>query len=651
MAKNNDRKLIELLPGYLQTEPLSKFFSSTVDHLFQPEDADFLTGYIGNKPSWYNSTTDFYINEPDKFRTNYQLSPTPISKNYLTGSVTNSIFYEDLLNQIEFQGGLVENHNRLFEQEYYSWAPPIDIDKFVNFNNYCWLPNGPDAIELLNTTDLLSNAVNCATYTYTGNVKYASTGIIANITLVFSSGIKIIPTQDVSLHLNNLEYIVEGVGRSIKLVNYNTQLNTNWDTTGWSVSGWDGQELSNTQLYVTIARDSLDINQWSLSNKWFHFDIVSISNTVLTDLYSNQARRPIIEFNSGIRLWNYGFNSRGAVDVVDNVTTDIFGSIVGNSAYTIDGISLIDGMRILVLADITPSVYGRIYTVNGQSAGSMYLTLDTNNNSTGQAIYGDRVTVKFGVTFQNINVWFNGINWIYNGQQQFGIIAPLFELYDIDGISLADPSVYPNSNFAGSNVFSYSIDINAVVDPILGITIELDQFGDFVFNNNLNTDIITYTTNNTTVNDIGYLFAMIINKTDELYINSWYKSPNSSRQYIINEFTVTDLVTTTFIIDQIPAVMEKNTLPTIFVSIIDNNNNKTILQNTIDYVVVNNSVKILVDLNENYRIIIKSWNPSTSSVINGYYELPLNLTANPNNLNIYTISRGSFLTHFSRKAK
>ena len=152
------RKIIELLPSYLRSDALQKVFSATVDNLFQPESVEFLSGYIGSKPSWYDASKDFYISESDAFRQNYQLSPTPVSKDPQTGQISNALFYQDLLRQLAFQGALTNNHDRLFRQEYYSWSPPIDLDKFVNYANYFWLPNGPDAITLLDSTDLMRHA-------------------------------------------------------------------------------------------------------------------------------------------------------------------------------------------------------------------------------------------------------------------------------------------------------------------------------------------------------------------------------------------------------------------------------------------------------------------------------------------------------------
>ena len=43
-------------------------------------------------------------------------------------------------------GANTSNHARLNKQEFYSWDPHIDWDKFVNFQNYYWMPDGPDTI-------------------------------------------------------------------------------------------------------------------------------------------------------------------------------------------------------------------------------------------------------------------------------------------------------------------------------------------------------------------------------------------------------------------------------------------------------------------------------------------------------------------------
>ena len=125
----NQRRPIQLLPAVNQTDTLTKFFAATVDHLFQPESVEFLGGYIGTKPPYYDPVKDFYVGEPTKSRADYQLPVTAISNNQFTGRVTNIMFYHDYVNHLQFNGAVVSNESRLLEQEYYSGSPPIDLDK------------------------------------------------------------------------------------------------------------------------------------------------------------------------------------------------------------------------------------------------------------------------------------------------------------------------------------------------------------------------------------------------------------------------------------------------------------------------------------------------------------------------------------------
>ena len=642
------RTPIDLLPSYFQTDSLKKFFNATVNHLFQPASVEFLNGYVGQIPAWYNSTTDFYIPEPNSNRKNYQLDPTIVSATYQNPELSNAMFYEDLINQLNFQGAITNNHNRLFNQEYYSWSPPIELDMFVNYTNYYWLPNGPDAIELLNTTDLNNTAVGQTQYSYVGTVKYLANNTIATFTeadpLVFSTGLKIIPTADLTISLNGKQLIIGGVGQSIQLINITDNAARSWDLSGWDLYGWDGIANS-TPLYITIERGSNDNNQWSANNGWYHIDIIMLSQSSSSDLYQQQAQRPILQFDKNLELYNYGTNNRGTISIVDTQNTDILNSIVGQPHWSIEGIPLQDGMRILGLADKNAKAAGRIFIVGGISQGAISLTVDTFGclHSNGDPAIGDRATVQFG-TLQGQNILYSSAGWSNNCQQQIGLIPPLFQCYDTNGNRLDDPSVYPHSSFAGSQLFSYSVDSSQPVDPYIGQSLELDQFGDWVFNNNLSTNTFSFVLDGTNTAYNGYIFAKISNGNESSYTNSWYTAPQLSRQYIINQYNVIR-PTTNITIDQEPAVQSPNTLPTIFVYVTANQN-QTLLTNNVDYTVSGNTITLVQPAQVGSIITIASWNPVAPNSITGYYQIPLNISANPNNLPVTTLSRSQFLQQF-----
>ena len=442
---DNKRRSIDLLPVINQTETLTKFFAATLDHLLQPESVEFLTGYIGSKPSYYDASRDYYVSEPTKDRISYQLPISAISKDVNSGRTNNVMFYDDIVNLLGFHGANTANHSRLFDQEYYSWAPPIDIDKLVNYTRYLWLPDGPSTITLLNPTDAANDFIGKTSYTYVGSYSIDGTGTVTVGSLAFTNGMAIILSDDYTSAYTGSKWIVDGVGTEIGLVQDPLLANPPWNTYGWDVSSWDGDESAYQKQYVTIGRHSADRNQWSTGNRWFHESVVALSQTPPTDASNQRALRPIIEFDKNMLLWNHGWYGRPSVDLVIYGIQDVMGAIVGQSSFVYDGITLSDGMRLLVTSDNTNTdVNNRIYTVGDiSSKGIIKLTLAIDGQSAdGSAAVGDRLLVRFG-SYEGKNLWYSTNNtWVSTGQQYSRSSPPLFQLFDVNGTSLSDPSVY-----------------------------------------------------------------------------------------------------------------------------------------------------------------------------------------------------------------
>lgn len=660
---NNKRRSIELLPVALQTETMSKFFAATLDHLMQPESVEFLTGYIGSKPSYYNPGKDFYVNEPSKTREDYQLPVAAVNADTNSGVTNNIMFYDDMVNLLKFHGANVTNHSRLFDQEYYSWAPPIDLDKLVNYTRYFWVPDGPSSITLLDTTDAENNIIGKKDYVYNGAWKIDSTGeIVTKKPLTLSNGLSIIFDKDVTVSLNNSELIVDGVGKGIQLVPDRPVLNPAWNVYGWNINSWNGNDAAYNKRYVTIARHCKDKNEWSQNNRWFHQDVLEISKTLLTNINVYKANRPIIEYQKDMKLWDYGWYSRGVIDLVIYNLPDVFGSIVGRPSFVYDGLPLADGMRLIVVGDENNGVNDRIYTVSGiEKYNSIELILDTTGqNSDGSPAIGDRFVVKYGL-YGGRNYWYTQSGyWNGDGQQLDQNIGPLFELYDVDGNSMSDPSVYPNSDFAGNMIFNYTDDpATSLFDVELGFSPKRDQFGSFVFTNFVSSTLVYYKNSSTKAQYHGYQFYRTETPDGEyMFGNGWYRCHRPSRQYIVNDYfnvNVTSTVSSqSFAIDQLPAPQVYGELATIRVFKI-RNQAQTELVNGKDYttktdLITNLPILVVTAgvLRTGDRLQIKTWNPAPPATTNGYYELPLNLTANPNNKEITSISQSQLLDQFKQ---
>ena len=161
-TSKNTRKSANLLPAFFRTDKNNKFLSSTLDQLIKVPVLERIDGFVGSKLSPdYNPLTDVYISESLPVREKYQLEPALVLKN-IDQSIKAVYGFDDLVNQIGYYGGNIDNLDRVFRPKFNSYDPHIDWDKFINFRDYYWLPNGPDAISI---AGLQKNAV--STYTVT----------------------------------------------------------------------------------------------------------------------------------------------------------------------------------------------------------------------------------------------------------------------------------------------------------------------------------------------------------------------------------------------------------------------------------------------------------------------------------------------------
>jgi len=181
-------KTIQFLPEVFRTDTNKKFLNATVDQLISEPNLKRVNGYIGRKlaPSYKN--TDNYIEEPTIDRQNYQLEPSLIIKNTTTDQVEFASTYTDIINKIGYYGGLTDRHSRLFDNEYYSYDPKIDLDKFVNFSQYFWLENGPDTVTVSSTGVPLNYTFEVTYDSSTQTYRFTGYGDTPNPTLTLARG-------------------------------------------------------------------------------------------------------------------------------------------------------------------------------------------------------------------------------------------------------------------------------------------------------------------------------------------------------------------------------------------------------------------------------------------------------------------------------
>ena len=80
----------------------------------------------------------------------------------------------ELIQTIEFLGQQSTNQSAMFANEYYSYNPHINWDAFINFSQYFWLPEGPQAV------NVYANQVGLQT-TYTVSIPLSKSSVLTPI--------------------------------------------------------------------------------------------------------------------------------------------------------------------------------------------------------------------------------------------------------------------------------------------------------------------------------------------------------------------------------------------------------------------------------------------------------------------------------------
>ena len=145
-------RTVDFLPEIFQTPVNRQFLNATLDQLTQEPKFEKTQGYVGRRVGPGVNPADRYVVEPTAQRNDYQLEPGVISLDPDTSTIADAITYPGINDALKLSGADVDNADRLYKSEYYTWDPFVDFDKFVNYQQYYWLPAGPDDVDVSATT-------------------------------------------------------------------------------------------------------------------------------------------------------------------------------------------------------------------------------------------------------------------------------------------------------------------------------------------------------------------------------------------------------------------------------------------------------------------------------------------------------------------
>ena len=488
-------KIYKKLPVILQTDAVKNFFESTVEQLYSKANVEQISGFIGKKTSKDKNVNGEWIYEKDNNKKYYGLSPVVNNTNANTNISENFIFYDEFIDILNNYNVNTLDQNQWLSSDFQSFLPPIEFNKFLNYQDYYWSTTGPTAISISGTASAPINVEK----DIVGKSVYTPSGGKA-----FKNGMKVAFAGDYVIDNSKYvgkEFIVEGVGESIVLVPVD-------------ISYANGYKNPQTDKdYILLGRGSANRNVWSRVNFWYHKEnFTDAGDSVPEKTY--QAERPILEFDRDIELFNHGVTSKGNVDIssTEIAYADVVGANPSNVA--VDTITIESGTTIIFPneTDISTNIY--VATVANSSISlSISSTLAEN-----EVIYISSGFAEIGKEYYH-----NG-NGLKEAQRKSKTnSAPLFNLYNDELKYLGDPVVFPQNNFQGNKIFGFE-NGSGTNDRVYGFPLEYRSFknaSEISFENFIETE--TYQNvifGSTTATDIkGYYYYKILRSTDIIVDN------------------------------------------------------------------------------------------------------------------------------------
>ena len=450
-----------------------------------------------------------------------------------------------------------------------------------------------------------------------------------------------------SIAISEREYYVAGVGTAIELL----------PVTDFVIPELYVQDADTTTAlveptkldYLTIDRASKDLNAWTRSNRWFHVDVINATakynNTTAVFDNNYRAKRPIIQFRPGLRLWNMGTQGKAPVDILDFEETDAFSNIEGSTSYSVDGYTFVEGTRVIFAADQDSAVRDKIYVVSFVSPDTVPPLIAEPIIVLTLAQDGDVLLDQSVVTNQDgLTYWYDGVNW--NEAQQKTAIqqAPLYNIYDVDGVSFGNGAKYQSTTFSGSKLFSYAVGDTSTLDPILQFSLRylnINNVGDIVFDNNLYLDTFLYVVDNVSVtNDISSGSVREYNsRLTYKKLIGWQTAAVEQQLYQQFKFSY---AATTLKLDIALTAQTSSAVPVIKIYV------GSIFQDPATYSYVTTADSTTITLSGTYVlgdiIEVLSLSDQTSKV--AFYQVPNNLESNPLNANSSSFTLGTIRTHY-----
>ena len=349
------RRSVELLPVIFQTDTNDKFLSGVVDPLIQPGVLDKVVGYIGRRYGKTYNAKDIYVDTDQTLRSRYQLEPGIVYRNQ--DKIENFYDYIDFKNQLKFFGNLDERDDKITSQQHYSWNPPIDWDKFINYREYYWEPSGPPSIPVFGQSATIVSSYKVSLSSTANSFIFTPDAFTNNPTLTLYRG-------------QTYKFKIDVPGE-------NFFIRINYDTGSLIYNENNSYVIGQLTIYDNkIYRATTDISPLSdkpnVSSNWTFISDASLVSAldynkgVTNNGIENGTLTFTVPYDAPDTLFYQGAidpNRLGRFTVADiesNTSINVEKEIIGKSTYlSSNGIEFTNGLVVEFRGNITPTKYSQ----------------------------------------------------------------------------------------------------------------------------------------------------------------------------------------------------------------------------------------------------------------------------------------------------
>ncbi len=491
-------KNVNLLPSVLATEPNKKMLDSTLDVMTSKGQMLSFNETYGLRSS-SNKVTEFFVKEQNEVRRESQSNTMLVMKdsadNYLgKASYLDIDNYFNVKNSPLVDGTVLDKNVNVLDL-------PVNPYRISDYSLFYWLPNDLPAcrIHLDEKTpgqgdakfsiqnDLIGKTFVTLQDDLTGRKLELQNGMLIFFTGIVDSNEQEFLSQDED---SPVTYYVYGVGEFISLYPLNileTRIPNSylrkrpWDKDNpykdppaikWDSERWDGSKLVNSEPeYVTQERFSGNSTHWEVIDHWYHITTIrAVANFLGANIDEiigpeDRAKRPIITFYRGVKLYNWPNNIKAQVHAIFPYSKNRY----QNYFELIDstGYKLVTGDLVVFEEDAT------VYRVVKQDNQPITFTPEVN------AVSGDGAIIITNNEFLYHRLIYKNNRWAFAQNKTEPNQTPKFEFYTSDRVPLESLN---ETDFQGGVILGFKE--GSVYDSVLDKYIEVSSIDFDLINEN-----------------------------------------------------------------------------------------------------------------------------------------------------------------------